>query len=152
MNAQLTPVEIQELQQLLANDTPAQQALTTLQQHNGNLEASFDALWQEKVGKTDYSKGKKSLLQLTLNEIRAEICGDDGLQGKIKEYTKNPGSASLLNSIIGSLVAVAAVNGIPIDGAIATIVVLYILKIGINVYCKYTEPDSEGEQGKNNNS
>ena len=117
MNAQLTPVEIQELQQLLQNDIPAQHALTTLQQHNGNLEASFDTLWQEKVGKTDYSKGKKSLLQLTLNEIRAEICGDDGLQGKIKEYTKNPGSASLLNSIIGSLVAAAAVNGIPIDAA-----------------------------------
>lgn len=152
MNPQLTPVEIQEFQQLLANDTPAQQALTTLQQHNGNLEASFDALWQEKVGKTDYSRGKKSLLQLTLNEIRAEICGDDGLRGKIKEYTNNPGSSSLLNSIIGSLVAVAAVHGIPIDGAIATIVVLYILKIGINVLCKYTEPDSEAEQGKNNNS
>ncbi|MHC5723756.1 MAG: hypothetical protein ACYTXY_06270 [Nostoc sp.] len=117
MNAQLTPVEIQELQQLLANDTPAQQALTTLQQHNGNLEASFDALWQEKVGKTDYSRGKKSLLQLTLDEIRAEICGDDGLRGKIKEYTNNPGSSSLLNSIIGSLVAVAAVHGIAIDGA-----------------------------------
>lgn len=152
MNAQLTPVEIQEFQQLLANDTPAQYALTTLQQHNGNLEASFDALWQEKVGKTDYSRGKKSILQLTLDEIRAEICGDDGLRGKIKEYTNNPGSSSLLNSIIGSLVIVAAAHGIPIDGAIATIVVLYILKIGINVFCKYTTPDSEAEQGKNNNS
>ncbi|WP_320073153.1 hypothetical protein [Nostoc sp. MG11] len=117
MNPQLTSVEIQELQQLLQNDTPAQYALTTLQQHNGNLEASFDTLWQEKVGKTDYGKGKKSLLQLTLNEIRTEICGDDGLRGKIKEYTNNPGSASLFNSIIGSLVAVAAVHGIPIDGA-----------------------------------
>lgn len=139
MNAQLTPAEIQEIQQLLQDDTSAQQALTTLQQHNGNLEASFDALWQEKVGKTDYGKGK-SVLQLTLNEIRLEICGDDGLRGKIKEYTNNPGSASLFNSIIGSLVAVAALHGIPIDGAIATIVVLYILKIGINVFCKYTEP------------
>jgi divalent metal cation (Fe/Co/Zn/Cd) transporter len=48
----------------------------------------------------------------------------------------------LFNSVIGSLVAVAAVNGIPIDGAIATIVVLYIVKIGINVFCKYTEPDT----------
>jgi hypothetical protein len=145
MNAQLTPVEIQEFQQLLPNYTPAQHALTTLQQHNGNLEASFDTLWQEKVGTTDFSRGKKSLLQLTLDEIRAEICGDDGLRGTIKEYTKNPGSSSLLNSIIGSLVAVAAVHGIPIDGAIATIVVLYILKIGINVYCKYTEPDTQAE-------
>jgi hypothetical protein len=62
-------------------------------------------------------------LQLVLDEIRAEICGDEGLRGK-KEYTNNPGSASLLNSIIGSLVTVAALNGIPIDGAIATIVVL----------------------------
>lgn len=52
MNLQLTTIEIQEFQQLLANDTPAQQALTTLQQHNGNLENTFDALWQEKVGKT----------------------------------------------------------------------------------------------------
>jgi hypothetical protein len=141
MNPQLTLTEIQEFQQLLQDDTPAQQALTTLQQHNGNLESTFDALWQEKVGKTDYGKNK-SILQLTLDEIRAEICGDDGFQGKIKEYTKNPGSASLLNSIIGSLVAVAAVNGIPIDGAIATIVVLYIFKIGINVYCKYTDNNS----------
>ena len=39
------------------------------------------------------------------------------LRGKIKEYTNNPGSGSLLNSIIGSLVAIAAVHGIPIDGA-----------------------------------
>ena len=151
MNPQLTSVEIQEIQQLLQGDTSTQPALTTLQQYNGDLEASFDALWQEKFGKTDYGKGK-SLLQLTLDEIRTEICGDDGLRGKITEYSKNPGSASLFNSVIGSLVIVAAAHGIPIDGAIATIVILYILKIGINVFCKYTKPDSEKEQGKNNNS
>lgn len=141
MNPQLTSAEIQELQQLLQNETPTQQALSILQRHNGDLEASFDALWPEKFGKTDYGKGK-SLLQLTLNEIRAEICGDDGLRGKITEYTKNPGSASLFNSIIGSLVIVGAAYSIPIDGAIATIVVLYVFKIGINVFCKYTEPTS----------
>ncbi|MBD2453337.1 hypothetical protein H6G80_04525 [Nostoc sp. FACHB-87] len=140
MTTQLSPTELQELQQIIA-DEQAQKALTTLQQNNGDLEASFDELWQEQFGKTAFGKNK-SLLQLTLNEIRAEICGDEGLQGKIKEYTKNPGSAALLNSIIGSLVTVAAVHGIPIDAAIATIVVLYILKIGINVFCKYTEPDN----------
>jgi hypothetical protein len=137
MSTQLTSTEIAELQQII-QDEPAQKALTTLQENNGDLEASFDELWQEKFGKTDYGKNK-SLLQLTLNEIRAEICGDEGLQGKIKEYTKNPGNASLLNGIIGSLVAMAAVNGIPIDAAIATIAVLYILKIDVNVFCKYTE-------------
>ncbi|MEH1891592.1 MAG: hypothetical protein V7K92_19780 [Nostoc sp.] len=79
------------------------------------MEASFDALWKEKFGKTDDGKGK-SLLRLTLDEIRTEICGD-GLRGKITEYTKNPGSASLFNSVISSLVIVAAAHGIPIDGA-----------------------------------
>ncbi len=58
-------------------------------------------------------------MQITLEEIRAEICGDEGLRGNLKEYTNNPGSASLVNSIIGSLVTVAALHGIPIDGAIA---------------------------------
>ncbi|MEH2217580.1 MAG: hypothetical protein V7K72_10775 [Nostoc sp.] len=29
---------------------------------------------------------------------------------------------------------------------------IYILKIGINVFCKYTAPDGEAEQAKNNNS
>ncbi|MFK0730832.1 MAG: hypothetical protein ACFKPT_24285 [Gloeotrichia echinulata GP01] len=144
MTTQLTSAEIQELQQILQNDTPAQQALTILQRNNGDLEASFDALWQEKFGKRDYSKGK-SLFKLTLDEIRAEICGDDGLRGKITEYTKNPGSSSLLNSIIGSLVAVAAVHGLPLDATISTIVVLYILKIGINVFCKYTAPETDAD-------
>jgi len=149
MTTQLTPAEIEEIQQLIQDNASAQQALTTLQQNNGYLEASFDALWQEKVGKTDYGKGK-SLLQLTLDEIRAEICGDDGLRGKIKEYTKNPGSASLFNSIIGSLVAVAAVHGIPVDGAASTPVVDIATIVGINVFCKYTEPVSEGKQEENN--
>lgn len=144
MNAQLTPSEIQQIQRIL-KDEPAQKALSTLEQNNGNLEASFDILWQEQFGIQEYGKGK-SLLQLVLDEIRAEICGDEGLRGKLKEYTNNPGSASLLNSIIGSLVTVAALNGIPIDGAIATIVALYILKIGLNVFCKYTA--SEGEEEK----
>ncbi|KAB8314960.1 hypothetical protein SD81_033710 [Tolypothrix campylonemoides VB511288] len=144
MNAQLTASEIQEIQQIL-KDEPAQKALSTLEQNNGNLEATFDTLWQEQFGIQEYGKGK-SLLQLTLNEIRAEICGDEGLRGKLKEYTNNPGSASLLNSIIGSLVTVAALHGIPIDGAIATIILLYILKIGLNVFCKYTA--SEGEEEK----
>lgn len=136
MNTQLTPSEIQKIQQIL-KDEPAQKALSSLEQNNGNLEATFDIIWQEQFGIQEYGKGK-SLLQLTLEEIRAEICGDQGLRGKLKEYTNNPGSASLLNNIIGSLVTVAALNGIPIDGAIATILVLYFLKIGLNVFCQYT--------------
>ena len=142
MTTQLDSSEIQDYQKLFSDDTQVQKALATLEENDGDLEAAFDRLWQEKFGQVNYS-AKKSLLKLTLEEIRSEICGDEGLRGKIKEHSKDPSSASLLNSIIGSLVTVAALNGIPIDGAIATVVVLYILKIGLNVYCKYTDPESE---------
>lgn len=142
MTTQLESSEIQDYQKLFQDDAQVQKALATLEENDGDLEAAFDRLWQEKFGQVNYG-AKKSLLKLTLDEIRAEVCGDEGLRGKIKEHTKDPSSASLLNSIIGSLVTVAALNGIPIDGAIATVVVLYILKIGLNVYCKYTESESE---------
>jgi hypothetical protein len=35
---------------------------------------------------------------------------------------------------------VTTTAGLPIDPAIATIVVLYLVKIGLNVFCEYTEP------------
>ncbi|MBW4464710.1 MAG: hypothetical protein KME07_04625 [Pegethrix bostrychoides GSE-TBD4-15B] len=71
---------------------------------------------------------------------RREICEDDGFRGKVKEYTKNPGSAPLLTGAIVSLVTLATAHGVAIDPAIATVIVLYILKIGLNVFCEYTKP------------
>ncbi|MEH1839700.1 MAG: hypothetical protein V7L20_13230 [Nostoc sp.] len=65
--------------------------------------------------RTDFGKGK-SILQVTLDQILTEICGDD-LRGKIKEYTNNFGSAFLFNGIISLLVTIAALYGISIDGA-----------------------------------
>ncbi len=34
---------------------------------------------------------------------------------------------------------------LPIAPGIATIIVLYILKIGLDIFCEYTEPISETE-------
>jgi len=45
----------------------------------------------------------------------------------------------LLNGLIGSLVLLSNAHGIPLESTIATIAVLYILKIGLNVLCEYTE-------------
>jgi divalent metal cation (Fe/Co/Zn/Cd) transporter len=61
----------------------------------------------------------------------------------VSPNTKNPGSTPLLTGLIVSLVGVAATHGLPLDPAIATIVVLYILKIGLNIFCEYTEPTAE---------
>lgn len=76
-----------------------------------------------------------------LGEIRKELCGNDGFRGKVKEYTNNPGSAPLLTGLIVSLVGIAGVHGLPIDPAIATIMVLYVVKIGLNIFCEYTESE-----------
>jgi len=43
--AGLTITEIQEIQQLLQEDTQAQNALIILEKHHSDLEASFDDLW-----------------------------------------------------------------------------------------------------------
>jgi hypothetical protein len=71
-----------------------------------------------------------------------ELCGaDDSFRTKVKEYKKNPASTTLLTALIVSLLGM---SGLPFDPTIATIVVLYILNIGIDVFCEYTEPDSDG--------
>ena len=83
MTTQLESSEIQGYQQLLPDEAQVQKALTTLEEYDGDLEVTFDKLWQEKFGKVDYG-AKKSLLKLITEEIRSEICGDEGLRGKIK--------------------------------------------------------------------
>jgi hypothetical protein len=103
------------------------------------METAFQDLWQEKNGQAMMG-GDKSLLQITLKALRNELCGDDGFRGQIKEYSKNPGSSPLLTGVIVSLVGLASSSGLPLDPAIATVIVLYILKIGVNIFCDYTEP------------
>ncbi|MBW4466105.1 MAG: hypothetical protein KME07_11805 [Pegethrix bostrychoides GSE-TBD4-15B] len=146
MNTQLSITEVQQLQQLFqAPDSSEineiQTAIATLAKYEGELEASFDELWSTRVGDLEtYAPKGQSLWKVTLQVLRREICEDDGFRGKVKEYTKNPGSAPLLTGAIVSLVTIATAHGVPIDPAIATIIVLYILKIGLNIFCEYTEP------------
>ena len=142
MNVQLSTDEIQANQQLLKGYEPAQEAFAILEKNQGRLDASFDELWEEKNGRQTFAKGK-SLWKVMLGELRKELCGDDGFRGKVKEYTNNPGSAPLLTGLIVSLVGIAGAHGLPIDPAIATIIVLYVVKIGLNTFCEYTEPETD---------
>ena len=154
MEVQLTTDEIKAKQQLLQEYEPAQEAFAILEKNQGRLDASFDELWDKNfsAGKTQYIQGK-SLWKVMLGELRKELCGDDGFRGKVKEYTNNPGSAPLLTGLIVSLVGIAGANGLPLDPAIATIIVLYVVKIGLNTFCEYTEPETDpklpaSEEGK----
>ncbi|MCP2729934.1 hypothetical protein [Limnofasciculus baicalensis] len=141
MTSQLTPTEIQEIQQILKDYNPSQPALTILTKNQGRLDASFDELWEDKNGTQMFNQGK-SLWKVMLGEIRKEICGDDGFRGKVKEYTNNPASAPLLTGLIVSVSSIAIAHGLPIDPAIATIIVLYVVKIGLNTFCEYNQPET----------
>jgi hypothetical protein len=138
MNIQLTTAEIDRLRETLPDYEPAQKALATLKAEDGNIETSFETLWREKNGAPP-QMGNRSLWQVTIQELRKEICGeDDSFRTKIKEYSKNPGSAPLLTGLIVYLVGIAA---LPLDPAIATVIVLYILKVGLNIFCEYTKSE-----------
>lgn len=139
MNAQLTPDEIQSARELLKEYQPANEAINAVERHNGNLETSFEELWIEKHGQP--AMGVRKIWQTTLDVLRDELCGDEGFRARLSDYTKSPENAVLLTAAITSLMALAA---IPLDPSIATIIVLYILKIGLNVYCKSTEVNNTG--------
>lgn len=138
MNTQLESTEINQKQQLLKDYEPAQKALAILEQNNGNFNTAFDELWTEKFGTDTYDK--KSLWQSTLTVLRKELCGNEGFQAQFKEYTKNPGSAPLLTGLI---VSITTLSGIPLDPAISTVIVLYLLKVGLKIFCEYTEPENK---------
>jgi hypothetical protein len=139
----LTPAEMNEMRQMLQDYAPAQAAFAMLEKHNGKLDNSFDELWANNNNSEIYiPKSGKSLWQVTLKTLRAELCGNDGLRAQFKDYTKNPGSAPLLTGLIVAVVGLGASSGIPIDPSIATIIVLYLLKISLNIFCEYTEPVS----------
>jgi hypothetical protein len=136
---QITNSEIQAMRELMPDYTPGLEAMDHLEKHNGDMETAFQDLWQEKNGQAMMG-GDKSFLQITLKALRNELCGDHGFRGQLKEYSKNPGSSPLLTGAIVSLVGLASSSGLPLDPAIATVIVLYILKIGVHVFCDYTEP------------
>jgi hypothetical protein len=85
--------------------------------------------------------GVKKVWQTTLDVLRDELCGNEGFRARLSDYTKSPENAVLLTAAITSLMALAA---IPLDPSIATIIILYIVKIGLNVYCKYTDVSDKG--------
>ncbi len=140
MTIQLTSTELKETRQLLEEYKPAQEAITILEANNGLLEVSFEQLWQTKNGIQQLSQGK-SLWEVTKKVLRQEICGDDGFRAKVKEYLNNKDQANASSLLTGAIVYFVGLITLPIDPAIATIIVLYIMKVGLDIFCDYTDPD-----------
>ncbi|MEO0406730.1 MAG: hypothetical protein AAF289_05205 [Cyanobacteria bacterium P01_A01_bin.135] len=129
MTTHLTPHELLQAQHLLQNYQPAQPALTTLTQTGGDLEISFNQLWAAQTGQQTFSE-TQSIWQIAREEFRRELCDDEGFRAKIQNYLKNPTDAAALTAAILYIVELAALSAI-VNPAIATVVVLYIAKVGL---------------------
>lgn len=111
-----------------------------LTQNDGDLESSLDELIQAEAGVEAYGIDGERLRAVFLKNLRREICGDDSFKTKVEEYSKHPGKAELLTGLIVYLVNLVT---LPVNPAIATIVVLWVLKLGVRTFCDYTEPELE---------
>jgi len=130
--------EIDEMQELLHDYPPADAAMELLKKHNGRLDTTFEELWTQANG-IEPLETQKSIWQVTLKVMRDELCGHEGFRAILNEYLKNPGNAALLTTLV---VTLSGMTTLPINPAIATIIILYILKVGLGIFCEYTEPTS----------
>ncbi len=87
----LTAAEMNEKRLMLQDYAPAQEAFAMLEKHNGRLDTSFDELWVENHNVESFAEPRsgKSLWQVTLKTLRAELCGDDGLRPIQRVYQKS---------------------------------------------------------------
>ncbi|MGC1218021.1 MAG: hypothetical protein WA883_11165 [Phormidesmis sp.] len=134
------PPKYKPPQALLADYAAAQPALSTLTQNDGDLETSLGELIAAAAGTAVYGLDRDRLKTAFLKNLRREICGDDSLREKVETYNKNPTKAALLTELI---VYVIDIVTIPINPAIATIAVLWVLKLGLRTFCDYTDPAAE---------
>jgi hypothetical protein len=138
MDAQLTSSEINHYQQILQGDDSAQKALTTLEQYDGRFYDSFDELLREVSGQTK-SYELARWRQAMLKQVREQLCENDNFGTTLQEYSHHPGSTALFAQLIVSLEDLAAAQEFPFARAIAAMIVFYIVKIGLNIFCEYTE-------------
>ena len=142
MDAQLTNREINDYREILQDDDFAQKALATLEKTDGRFYASFDELLSEASGLTK-SYELARLRQGMLKQLREAVGGNDSFGTKFQEYSQNLESKPVLRDLIASLVRLVADQEFPLDPAIAMLVVLYMLKIGLNIFCEYTETSTK---------
>lgn len=136
MNARLTDQEIASFRDALRGYEPAQEVLDSLQNHQGDFEASFNDFARQRFGDRQTFDGDESSWQNTLEKLREEICGDEGLRKKIKELEENPHSKVIFEILVGLILLKALALGILLDASVATIIILYLFKVGPDLFCR----------------
>jgi hypothetical protein len=80
---------------------------------------------------------------VTRDVLQQELCSDEGFRGRIRAYVEKPQQATLLTGAIIYLVEQVALPFV-ISPAVAALIVLYVAKVGLEIFCKYTEPSDPG--------
>jgi hypothetical protein len=139
---ELTSAELSQLQTQLQAYAPARPGVDRLIEHRGQLEATLEAMLVDTYG-TPAEFGQPSLWAVTRAVLRQELCSDEGFRGRIRAYVEKPQQATLLTGAIIYLVEQVALPFV-ISPAVAALVVLYVAKVGLDIFCQYTEPPETG--------
>jgi hypothetical protein len=136
----ITEAEIAHARQLLEDYPEAQLGLDVLARYQGDPKTSIEALittTPTQAARFVAGRPPRPIWEILLEQIYLELCGEeeDSLREMVKQAKRNPDSSPLLSGLIVYLVDLVDIS---INPAIATVLVLYILKIGISTFCEYT--------------
>ncbi len=126
--------EIQNLKQAAAGMPEAQQALDLLSRANGDLETASRQLLEADARLRSFAPGGKSTLEHLADAFRDSICGDAGILDQIKGLQKDGVKSGVMLSAVTALAASFSVSI-----ALATFLLLWILRIGVDAYCRITQ-------------
>jgi hypothetical protein len=130
---QLTAAELQQVQSLLKDFAPAQAAIATLLHFEGDLETSLADLIAVEMSVALESLDRAKLRTIVLAHFQKEICQNWSLREQIQNYQQQLDQADVLISLLQELVATVSPD---IDFAIATVLVLWIVQVGIDAFCE----------------
>jgi hypothetical protein len=132
----LSADELATLQAHVQDYPAAQGAIDQLQLNLGSLQQALAAqliedLWTEPI------YGERSLWRITIETLQAELCGKEGFLARVQAYTDEPKKATALTAL---MIYILEQTAMPISPSLATLMALYITKVGLTIFCKYIEP------------
>ncbi|MGK7940989.1 MAG: hypothetical protein AB4062_12740 [Crocosphaera sp.] len=137
MTTKLSLSDIEYWQEQWPKDEATEAAFEMIMTEEGDIETAFNELFKEKNRTMQYAN--QSLWQVVLKILRQEICNkNDSLKSEIKTLRKNPKETAIITGIIVSIIEKCQ---LPLDTGLATMIVLWILKVGIDVFCEYTDTE-----------
>lgn len=131
----LTPQEIEQFRDQLADNSQALSDLDVIKRCGGELERAARVLVDRADLETDIEQDRASgIWELSLQKARAVVC-----DGKFKE--------GLVPGLIGALIGTLTASGSPVLAAVATPTAIYITQVGIDAFCQV--PKSDAKDGEN---